>query len=431
MLEKLSLRNIGPASEMEAEFGRRLNLITGDNGLGKSFLLDACWFGHTGTWAGGRRFFPGPEANKASPPFVGYSLIGENERRLEGAARFNFLSQSWSGGETWTDKERPQPGLVAYAHIDGGFSVWDTMRHDKVKPHEISIPVFDFTKEELWNGLPLNAARPEEIICNGLIRDVETWRLKGNGAFALLQNVLKGLSPDQREVLKIGESVRVGNSVQDIPTLRMPYGPVPVTQAASGIRRVLSLAYLLVWAWEEHKRAAALKQEEPTRHIALLIDEVEAHLHPKWQRVFLPALLNVVESLLLDHAAESVQIIATTHAPLILGSVETLWDNERDQLFDFDLENGKVELEAIPFEKHGSAENWLESDSFDLPSGYSTDAQTVMQRADAFMATHPDATKAPSDEADATHAELKRVLGGDDEYWPYWKPYYRRLSGKK
>ena len=36
MLKHLKLENVGPSSGMELEFGDRLNLITGDNGLGKS-----------------------------------------------------------------------------------------------------------------------------------------------------------------------------------------------------------------------------------------------------------------------------------------------------------------------------------------------------------------------------------------------------------
>ncbi len=46
MLGYLKLQNVGPAPEMEINLAPRLNLFTGDNGLGKSFLLNAaCWWG--------------------------------------------------------------------------------------------------------------------------------------------------------------------------------------------------------------------------------------------------------------------------------------------------------------------------------------------------------------------------------------------------
>jgi recombinational DNA repair ATPase RecF len=50
MLNYLKLQNVGPAAEMELELGSRLNIMTGDNGLGKSFLLDVAWFVQTGCW---------------------------------------------------------------------------------------------------------------------------------------------------------------------------------------------------------------------------------------------------------------------------------------------------------------------------------------------------------------------------------------------
>jgi AAA domain len=50
VLEYLHLKNVGPAPEMEMELAPRLNLITGDNGLGKSFLLDVAWWALTRKW---------------------------------------------------------------------------------------------------------------------------------------------------------------------------------------------------------------------------------------------------------------------------------------------------------------------------------------------------------------------------------------------
>lgn len=436
MIKKIHLHNIGPAPDLEAEFGERLNVITGDNGLGKTFLLDACWYALTRTWADQRAFYPAPGVKKADPPHMEYCVIGKSAKEAESGVEFDFATQLWKGKQA----RPPMLGLVIYARIDGGFSVWDPARNYWRDGDEGAKrpAAYQFSKAEVWNGLPLDAVRTEDVICNGLLRDVENWRLKANGVFDLLQKVLKTVSAGEAETLRIGESVRVGLSASDIPTLVMPYGLVPVTHAASAVKRVLALAYLLVWAWEEHKRAAAQKQDEPTRRLVLLFDEVEAHLHPKWQKVFLPAILEVTRSLLFENEAESIQVIATTHAPLVLGSVETLWDHEKDQLFDFDLEGNEVELEAIDFAKHGSAENWLGSDSFDLPDdypGYSVQAQEAMRRADAFMLKFPVPIEAPRNEKE----EMERIdqallhsLGGGDEFWPrQWVPYrdkWRALS---
>lgn len=44
MIGALSLRNVGPAEKLDVTFGSRISLLTGDNGLGKSFLLDVAWW---------------------------------------------------------------------------------------------------------------------------------------------------------------------------------------------------------------------------------------------------------------------------------------------------------------------------------------------------------------------------------------------------
>lgn len=65
MIKKLQLHDLGPVPDLSAEFGQRLNLFTGDNGLGKTFLLDVCWYALTNTWANGRMILP----NSSSPHF--------------------------------------------------------------------------------------------------------------------------------------------------------------------------------------------------------------------------------------------------------------------------------------------------------------------------------------------------------------------------
>ena len=66
----------------------------------------------------------------------------------------------------------------------------------------------------------------------------------------------------------------------------------------------------------------------------VLIDEIDLHLHPEWQK-------RVVEDL--QAAFPHIQFIVTTHAPLVIGSLRdgkifTIKDN---QVYDFPLQTGK------------------------------------------------------------------------------------------
>jgi DNA repair ATPase RecN len=65
MLKELHLEYVGPAPQFDVEFGPRLNLFTGDNGLGKSFLLDIAWWVLTNTWVGNPA--RGQRGQKAQP----------------------------------------------------------------------------------------------------------------------------------------------------------------------------------------------------------------------------------------------------------------------------------------------------------------------------------------------------------------------------
>lgn len=53
-----------------------------------------------------------------------------------------------------------------------------------------------------------------------------------------------------------------------------------------------------------------------SQNIILFLDEIDIHLHPKWQRRILPA----VQKLL-----PNAQIFASTHSPFVVGSVEDAW----------------------------------------------------------------------------------------------------------
>jgi hypothetical protein len=463
MIKNLKLEHVGPAPKLQiAEFGSRLNVITGDNGLGKTFLLDACWYALTRTWPDGKQFYPTADIPKNDPPRMNSTIFDKEGKEVPAQMNYNFATQTWRMQQT----HLRTPGLVIYVRIDGGFSVWDPFRNywlDQLQ--EISEleggssssawvaqrpMAFQFSSKQVWEGLEDDVEGQKFTFCNGFLRDVETWRLRGSGPFQLLQNVLETLSSGD-ESLSLGEGVRVRVSdLKDIPTLKLPYGLVPVTQAAAGMRRVLALAYLLVWAWDEHLRAARLVKEDPANQIVLLFDEVEAHLHPKWQRMFLPSILEVVNFLLVKGEAQflvndllqqgsttaralikkqkprTIQIVASTHAPLVLASVETVWNQLSDKLFEFKLDEGKVRFEEVLFAKHGSISNWLTSTSFGLPSEYSTSAEQAIERADAFMRQHPDSASAPTGEMEEVQRQLESALGGDDEYWPLWIPYYKR-----
>jgi len=332
MLQRLSFRDVGPAPSLEISLRERLNFLTGDNGLGKTFLLDAAWWALTRTWAR-TMLMPHRPPTKPEIEFEFSTTAGNS---LTHVSTFDRAKETWP-----VKRGRPAiPGLVIYAQVDGGFSVWDPARNYWKQDSDDRPAAYLFSADEVWSGLPLN--EPMKL-CNGLIADWATWQLEGGEAFDQLRRVLRALAPSSEEPLEPGELVKV--SLRDArrhPTLRMPYGQeVPLIHVSAGIRRIVTLAYLLVWTWQEHVAASALQGAPPTRQIIFLIDEIEAHLHPQWQRRIVPSLLDVMEALTGQHDVP-VQLIAATHSPLVLASAEARFDPARDAVWELDLRDGAL-----------------------------------------------------------------------------------------
>ena len=143
---------------------------------------------------------------------------------------------------------------------------------------------------------------------------IDTCRIAGNCARDIAGEVMVG-QPDNYA------SVPDGRSVNE-PSVHPGMG-ISVSYAANGeVRQVyvgqLSAGTQGVYLWILYvalKMAVHYKFEEgwEKRPAVLLIDEIENHLHPTWQRRVIPALL--------DHFT-GLQIFAATHSPFVVAGRE-------------------------------------------------------------------------------------------------------------
>ncbi|MCY4007833.1 MAG: AAA family ATPase [Rhodobacteraceae bacterium] len=304
-LTALHLKDIGPASSAQLSFGERLTLIAGDNGLGKSFLLDIAWWALTGTWAG-RPAYPFSATHRILP-YMKYCIRNATGQELLGESSFDWSHYAW---------KEPEGGpsvaaLSIYTKVDGSFAIADETRGQLQAggPKPLSL----FSEKEVWEG------KTGEI--EGLIRDWVSWQQSSDQtAFAMLARVLEHLSPEEDTgKLLPGEPVRIPGDPRRIPTIEQVYGSVPVVFASAGVQRILLLTYLIIWFWQEHRLAAKQAGVEPKRKMVIVVDELEAHLHPKWQRLVLPGLMSIGK--LLSDDLE-IQVIAATHSPMVLRPVD-------------------------------------------------------------------------------------------------------------
>ena len=402
ILRYLETELIGPLASMVFEPAKRLNLITGDNGLGKTFLLDLAWWALTRDWAE-RAALPFTSTSKT--PAIKFS-VGSHAESRPVKASFSFSTGTWEVKE----KLPALSGLVIYARLDGSFAVWDPANRalSGGQGGAGRWPGLKFTRDQVWDG--------DSNQIEGLIRDWVKWQSRPDlyPAYDTFQAILKRVSPPDLGELKPGDPMRIHGSHRDIPTLQHPYGTVPILFESAGIRRILTLAYLLVWAWEEHKIQAKQQKRPEERQIVVIVDEAEAHLHPKWQRVILPALLGVAQDL---HAELSAQWLIASHSPLVLASAESVWDEDQDRLFHLDMTKaGNVRFAQIPFEFRGSVDSWLSSEVFDLKHPGSRDRETAIREAIKLQ----EAKKPTKAQVEHLTAQLREVLAPEDPFWVRW-----------
>lgn len=397
MLKKLTLTHLGPVETIDLDFSERFNVITGDNGLGKSFVLDVAWWALTRQWAG-LPAWPRPAAvDKAS---IHARITGEK-------GGISKLDSTFVQGSGWSPKGgRPaNPGLVVYARVDGGFAVWDPARNDwrSAPSMGISDPdrpaAYVFQPHEVWEGLERRNPPTDEaasrlkssVLCRGLIAHWVDWQRRESDEHRQLCHVLEELSPPDGK-LEPGEpadayAVTGVEDDRELPTIRMPHGEVvPAHFVSAGVRRIMALSYLLVWAWQSHLKACERTGRRPTRRIVVLVDEIEAHLHPRWQRTILRSLRRVMEKL---ESQPEVQLLAATHSPLVLASLEPLFEAGKDRLWAFNLRGRDVDIHRVDFYPHGNVNDWL-VETFGLGLAASEEAERAVELVlDVFRADAP------------------------------------------
>ena len=148
-----------------------------------------------------------------------------------------------------------------------------------------------------------------------------------------------------------------GSTTLDSAGLRVngPWGTyIPANALGDGYAATLAwICDLLGW----YLLATRLRPDEPLRGIVLL-DEMERHLHPAWQRRILTRLTDVFPK---------IQFIATTHAPMTpIGALDLPSDS--CQLIVLKHADDGVTMHTNTFlPPHSRADQVLTSELFDLP----------------------------------------------------------------
>ena len=93
------------------------------------------------------------------------------------------------------------------------------------------------------------------------------------------------------------------------PLFSTPDGPLPLNVLSQGTQSVIHSLARLLFGYAEYYDFPPDLEEKPG---VLIIDEIDAHLHPSWQRRIIPALTQRFPNL---------QMFCSTHSPLMLAGL--------------------------------------------------------------------------------------------------------------
>jgi energy-coupling factor transporter ATP-binding protein EcfA2 len=292
-LNEVRLKNIGPFEDLALSFEPGWTVLLGNNGSGKSTLLRA----------------------------IGLGVCGDDGRAMEAGARLlrNDANTGVIEVRIGTDRYRTElirdqkhvivrsrqiTPLQAGTWVILGFPPLRGVSVHKSKgPSDES-----FSSPTVGDLLPLLVSsidsRIDDIkqwIVNLELGKRETRRSQQllRSFFHIVQAMTPGLT---FEYVGLGDNYDV--------MVRTDDGVISIDLISQGTSSIVNWVGTLLQRMYEIYTEAEAPEREPA---VVLIDEVDAHMHPEWQRVLMG---------LMQKHFPNLQVIATTHSPLMVGNLE-------------------------------------------------------------------------------------------------------------
>jgi hypothetical protein len=175
---------------------------------------------------------------------------------------------------------------------------------------------------------------------------------------------------------------------------------VPTIAMSDGYRSVLALAGDLVWRLiQSFPKSDNPLQEEGV----VLIDELDIHLHPRWQRYIAGWLREQFPKL---------QFFVATHSPFVAAGAGT------DALtLRLTLEEGATQWEKVETPAALSVDRILQSEAFGQLSPYSPETEQLIERYDALARKGSRRSREDAQEFEQLQAFMQRArpIGGPPE----------------
>lgn len=391
----LEVKNIGPfrnevvnfISENESLDTPPVIIITGENGAGKTVLLDAI-----------RTLFMG--------------VFTKTERDINSSLHFSIKAKILLNGNKTINIEtqrKNKEGHFVNDNIDISklfaslleskyernfiFDYWTSkLSNDKFTIRNIQNIEHEKYLDEVLNGIHKNVDVTKIISFFDYLKDSKDSSESeiGQILYSILEEIIN-ISINHGELsyisrINLTPIIKIGG--RDISLDKLSSGNLYLIQRLTNlVKQVYSICLINKIPIRDYKGIKGV----------LLIDEAENHLHPKWQKVFLSNILKLFPKL---------QIIVTTHSPFIVSSVE----NSRVYVCKDNIDHSTI-TEETDFYVNSPIEEILASPLFNT-SNFNEEISTLLKERKTAISTKD---KNKEDEIE------KKLLELNPEYFNYLK----------
>lgn len=357
-VKSLRLVNVGPFEDEEFQFSSDLNVMIGDNGVGKSTVLKALAF----VLSGGE-----PREVAAGLVRSGES-VGKIEVTVTRAGQVALSDNTYAveidcrGTKTEVRLEPSRPidseswlalGFPALRTITGNRSRGPEIETKRIGPNSSDLapllyggsdPRMDSLRQWLVN-LDYQRASASEARKN----EIDSAR---DRVFSLITELAPEYRMEQPIVMPSDFKILIGT----------PDGKVPLEQLSQGLLSLLGWVGVVAQRLYEARDVSVTE----TENAIVLVDEIDAHLHPNWQRKILWALRKIFPG---------IQFLVTTHSPLVVAGLSS------DHLIRLARVSGRVaRLELENDVAYGRVDQILLTTLFGLRSVVDPETEGMLER---------------------------------------------------
>ena len=328
-IDRLSVSNFKRFEEETFDFHRQFTLLVGDNGAGKTALLDALRVG-VGAYLLGIPNWPAPSIkrdyvrreSRRSGEFSTFEPVAPCIVRCEG--HVHRLSLHWEReltslhGRTkrvgarelvqCVDEHRAKNGAGTCFPLIVGYGtgrLWIEPRTTKQARSAVRQPLGKLSRFEAYRGC-LDPAVSSELL-RRWIKKMALIAVQERRSLASLDAVYAAVVGCVEGVQQALYDFELDDIALDFQSgARYPFGFL-----SDGQRSMAALAADIALRCVQLNPHLAGEARSQTDGV-VLIDELDLHLHPNWQRVVVRNLISLFPSL---------QFVATTHSPFIVQSL--------------------------------------------------------------------------------------------------------------